>query len=229
MKFRSLTLLGVTLQLLCCNLAQAQAGNSTSPVLGGLGLPLPGASAPMTARKPPGEARTFGADGQTLPGQRVTAASDIQRKWIYRETRKNVVLDGVRVPLRTTNLTLELRPDGSYTLNYEVYWGAERNDPEAQQAGLVVKEQGRYALSGSILLLEAEPLEAIEQGRFESKRRSVAAGKRAYIARLQGEQLNIAGPCAVYQIETVCGRSRSVWLPLTLRSAMPGFTIGSGR
>jgi hypothetical protein len=229
MKFWSLALLGVSLQLLCCNFAHAQAGNTTRPIV--VGRPIPGIPGSTTAAKPAAEARAFGTDGQTLPGKRVTDAKDLQGKWLYRESRNNVVIDGVRVPLRATTFTLELREDGTYTLTYEVYWGAARAEPAAQQAALVAKEKGSYALSGGILLLEAEPLEVIDQGKFESQRRSVPAEKRAYIAALDGQQLNIAGPCASYQIETACASSRSVWLPLT--KPLPGLrgspTIGTRR
>ena len=201
MQLRSLVWMAVMLGYGASALAQ-------QPAIGG-GLFGRGLATPQVL-----QARPFGADGKQLPGQRVAAASDIQRKWQYQETQNNVVIDGVRVPLRVAKLTLELGKDGSYTLSYEVYWGAGRDDPGAQQAGLIAKEKGRYSVSGSILLLEADPLEVIEQGRFERKQRAVPAEKRAYIARIEAGRLNVAGPCAAYQIESVCERSRTVWFPL---------------
>jgi len=217
-------MMGVMMGVLGCTPARAQVVVARPSVLDP--IPLPGRGAPMNAPKPPGEARAFGTDGQSLPGTRVAAASDIVGKWNYVETRNNVEIKGVRVPVRTANLTLELRADGTYTLNYEVYWGLGNDDPKGQQAGLIVNETGKYAVSGSILLLEAEPLEAIEQGRFERTTRRVPAEKRAYIARIQGYGLNLAGRCAAYQIEEVCTRSRSVWLPLIKPQRRPSLRIG---
>jgi hypothetical protein len=201
LRLECLVWIGVLLTA-CCASAVAQSVIGGAPLGTGFQTPqLP-------------QARPYGADGKELPGKRVAAAGDIQRKWHYQETRNNVVVDGVRVPLRVAKLALQLNKDGTYTLDYEVYWGAGRNDPRAQQAGLVAKEQGRYSVSGSILLLEADPFEVIEQGRFERKQRAVPAEKRAYIARLESGQLNVAGPCASYQVEAVCERSRTVWFPL---------------
>lgn len=179
------------------------------------GLPTFGGISRQTAMTSFPEAKPYGTGSRPLPGMQVLDASKIQGKWLWRETRTNVDFEGVRVPTRVTTMTLELKTDGSYTLDYTVYWGlANSSKPEDQQGGLIAKETGRFAVSGSVLLLEAQPLDVIRQGKFTRKTEALPADKRAHIVRLDGNWLNIAGPCRSYQVETVCARNPTVWFSL---------------
>jgi hypothetical protein len=205
-------LMGLACSALCCHGVAAQSVFQP-PVM------VVSRSKTFGSQSEAREAKPFGANGQQLPGTRIAAASSIVGKWSYRESRSNAEINGVRVPQRTASLLLELKSDGSYVLNYDVYWGGKRGGPEDQHAGEIVKETGRFAVSGSILLLEADPVEVLQQGKFERKQQTLAGAKRAYVARMEGSWLNIAGPCAAYQVDAVCKGNRTVLFPLARADA----------
>jgi hypothetical protein len=188
-----------------CSLTAAQS------VLGPL-LPSGGLfNSPAGVEAP--EAKPFGTDITQLPGKRVGSAN-IKGKWFHREIKRNVEFESVRVPQLFTSMLLDLQAEGRYTLDYQAYWGAVGNSPEARYASLEAHEIGRFSVSGSVLLLEADTIEISRQSRGKSTAQSLSNQRRAYLVRLDKSTLNVAGPCADYQVEAVCPRNRSVWFAL---------------
>ena len=159
------------------------------------------------------EAKPFGNDGKALPGVRVDAAK-VRGKWVYRAVKRNAQFGEVRVPQFSTVLLLDLQASGRYTLDYYATWGLANGDPEGQFAGREAHERGRFSVSGSVLLLEAEAIELTEQIKGKPKTESTSTGRRAYVVRQDTAGLNVAGVCPEYQAEDVCKYSRSVWFPL---------------
>lgn len=160
------------------------------------------------------EPKAFGTDITQMPGQRVTAAAKIKGKWFSRQALRNVELEGVRVPQLLTSLLLDLQADGSYTLDYEASWGGAGNAADSLYATLQAHEKGRLRVSGSVLLLETATTEMTREVKGVRTQQSTDNTRRAYVVRLDKSYLNIAGPCADYQAEEVCKRSRSVWFSL---------------
>jgi len=160
------------------------------------------------------EAKPFGQDSKQLPGQRITQVTKLKGKWFHRQLRRNVELDHVRVPQLFTSMLLDLQADGSYTVDYQATWGGAANTPDSRFATLEAHEKGKYALSGSILLLEATAVDVMRTGRSGEQRQRFESERRAYLVRLDKAYLNIAGPCAPYQAEDICHRHRSVWFAL---------------
>jgi hypothetical protein len=192
------------LSISCIDVCAAQS------VLGPL-LPGAGVFNSSGAEVPP--AKPFGTEITQLPGKRV-GSTDIKGKWLHREMKRNVEFDGVRVPQLLTSKVLDLKADGHYTLDYIANWGAVGNSPEALYASMQAHESGRFTVSGSVLLLEADSIEISRQSRGKSTKESLSNQRRAYLVRLDKADLNIAGPCADYEVEAVCQRSRSVWFSL---------------
>jgi hypothetical protein len=160
------------------------------------------------------EPKAFGTQLTQLPGQRVTAAPKIKGKWLQRQVKRNVELDHVRVPQLLTSLLLDLQADGSYTLDYQAYWGGAGNTEDSRHATLDAHEVGRFSVSGSVLLLEAAAVEVTQEGKLGRSQQHSDNERHAYLIRLDKSYLNIAGPCARYQAEDVCKRNRSVWFSL---------------
>jgi hypothetical protein len=164
------------------------------------------------------EPKGFGTEITQLPGQRVGSA-DIRGKWAHSHSRRNVEFEKVRMPQMTVAMLLDLQADGRYTLDYRVDWGTVGNSPEGRYASLEVTEAGRHTVSGSVLLLEADSTQISRRVKGKPSVQTLSKQRRAYVARLDKATLNIAGPCARYQVEDVCLRHRNVWFSLPQLSA----------
>jgi hypothetical protein len=168
------------------------------------------------------EAKPFGNDSPQLPGQRITQMGKLKGKWFHRQLRRNVELDQVRVPQLYTSMLIDLQADGSYTVDYEAIWGGASGAANSRYASLVAHEKGRFALSGSIVLFEATAVDVTRTNKNGEQRQTIDAERRAYLARLDRNYLNIAGNCAPYQAEDICKRFRSVWFSLPQLQATQG-------
>jgi len=199
----------VAAALFTCTIPIAVAQSVLPPILG------PGKSMFSSGSEFP-EPKPFGTTIKQLPGQRVVDATAIKGQWFTRAVQRNVMLENERIPQLFTSLLLELQPDGSYTLEYQAYWGGVRDSSDPRFVGIEANERGRFSLSGSILLLQAEAIDLTRQQNGTRHRETLASASRAYVVRLDkdGRFLNIAGACARYQIEPVCQSVRSVWFSL---------------
>jgi hypothetical protein len=159
------------------------------------------------------EAKPFGNDAQ-LPGQRITQVGKLEGKWFHRQLRRNVEFEQVRVPQLNTSMLIDLQADGSYTVDYEAIAGGASGADDSRYATVVAREKGRFSLSGSIVLFEATAINVTRTSKNGEQRRTIDNERRAYLARLDRNYLNIAGACAPYQAEDVCKRHRNVWFSL---------------
>jgi len=209
MKYWVIAISSAALSIACINLSAAQS------ILG----PLVGSPASLfdSGMEIP-EAKPFGTDITQLPGKRVGPAN-IKGRWLHSQSKRNAEFEGVRVPQRVTTMLLDLQAEGRYTLDYRAYWGTVSNSPDARYASLEVLESGRFTVSGSVLLLEADTVQISRQARGKTTQQTLSNQRRAYLVRLDKTTLNIAGPCAGYQVEDVCPRNRSVWFSLRQLSA----------
>ena len=160
------------------------------------------------------EAKPFGNDLTQLPGQRITQVGKLKGKWFHRQLRRNVEIDQVRVPQLYTSMLIDLQADGDYTVDYEAIWGGASGAADSRHATLVAHEKGRFSLSGNIVLFEATAIDVTRTNKNGEQRQTLDSERRAYIARLDRNYLNIAGACAPYQAEDICKRFRSVWFSL---------------
>lgn len=161
------------------------------------------------------EARPFGS-AQSLPGQVPGAAADLRGAWFFRQTLSaDDPLSGGRTftNARFVALWLWLRNDGTYDIVYQAYSSARALSSPSSRA-IEVRESGRFSISGGSLSLEPDATRAVEVYQGNRQRRTLADEPRSYLARLDGGYLNIAGPCATYQIEPICRESAQVWFSL---------------
>ncbi|HEX7080576.1 MAG TPA: hypothetical protein VF329_06145 [Gammaproteobacteria bacterium] len=160
------------------------------------------------------EARPF--DGsQDLPGDAPVAGADLRGAWFFRQTE----VDPSRDPIFSNSswlfhaLWMWIRDDGTYDLVYQAYWGTRaRNDPRL--SGIDVRESGRFSIASGSVSLEPETTRAVEIRQGNRQRLTLRNEPRTYLARLDGGYLNLAGPCATYQVETICQESADVWISM---------------
>jgi len=168
------------------------------------------------------EARPFGS-AQSLPGDVPAAASDLRGAWLFRQTLStdDPIFGGGRTftNARFVALWLWLRNDGTYDIVYQAYSGARALNSPSTRA-IDVRESGRFSISGDSLSLEPETTRAVEVYQGSRQRRTLADEPRAYLARIDGGYLNLAGPCATYQIEPICREAAQVWF--SMRSVSTG-------
>lgn len=189
-----------------CACTTAAAQSVLPPLFGSITNPL------ATEFPPP---KPFGTNIKQLPGQRIGEFTAIKGQWFHRAAYRNVVIENERIPQVYTGFQLDLQPDGSYTLEYSANWGGVRNSSDPRFSAIKVNEKGHFSLSGSILLLRPDVIDLTRDHTGTSTRETLANENRGYVARLDKDKvLNIAGPCARYQVEPVCREARSVWFSL---------------
>lgn len=154
----------------------------------------------------------FDASRQTLPGAVITGASELGGIWGF-GTPERWVRDVSGQPLFYYGLYLKLAPDNSYELTYQSYWNTRDMSSPAMHA-TDVRERGRFELSGGKLRLRPQTAELAEKQAGQLARRTIANESREYVAKLDGAYLNIAGPCATYQVEPVCQHNKDAWYSL---------------
>ena len=163
----------------------------------------------------------------TLPGNVARDRKTVSGHWVFNYLQKDATMEsGYQGPLHSV-IFLNLREDGTYTLNYSANWGfnlGTRGLPLPNVIGMpplhdgvVVHEQGRYSLSDEILLLEpTETLHSeIEDNKVVKSRQPIASENRALLMRIDGKKLHVAGRCAAWQVEPVCREARDVWFQFT--------------
>src|SRR5690606_21479641 len=143
------------------------------------------------------EARPY--DGsQRLPGDVPATAADLRGAWLFRQPLQS------RDPLFSTasfhGLWLWIREDGTHDTVYQAYEGSRARSSPAQRA-VDVRESGRFSISGGTLSLEPAITRVIEVRQGSRQRSTLGNEPRSYVARVDGGYLNLAGPCATYQIE----------------------------
>lgn len=155
------------------------------------------------------EARPY--DGsQRLPGDVPVTGSDLRGAWFFRQPLQS------RDPLFSNAffhaLWLWIREDGTYDLVYQASEGSRARNSPAFRA-VDVRESGRFSISGGTLSLEPATTRAVELRQGGRRRTTLGNEPRDYVARVDGGYLNLAGPCATYQIEPIC-RDSDVWISL---------------
>ena len=213
MMYRTLLCTSVVLGAALIDAAAAQTIRNVFMPGGSLPSPSP-PSQPSAFR----DARPFGAQ-QQLPGQRIEAPEKIIGKWLHRETKRNALFENMRLPQLFTSISLHLRPDNSFTLDYQAVWGGTTNTPEATYASLDTRETGHFSVSRGVLLLEVDAGNVIQRKRGKRTEKPLSSERRAYVISLDGSYLNLVGACTTYQAEELCTHSRSVWWSLLPPSA----------
>jgi hypothetical protein len=81
---------------------------------------------------------------------------------------------------------------------------------------LDVRETGRFSLAGNTIRLDPNGTALTEKQAGRLSTQAIPDENRAYLAKLDGAYLNLAGPCARYQVEPICRQQRDVWYSLRL-------------
>lgn len=151
-----------------------------------------------------------------LPGDAIAAPGELEGIWLFSTIEQGVRVDeGLAVPLLWYALFLKLDPDGRYELVYQAYWGT-RNLSDPNMRAVDVRESGRFSLASNTLRIQPASTVLTERRSGRLATRTIAAEDRDYRAALDGAYLNIAGPCAAYQVEPICRQNRDVWYALRL-------------
>jgi hypothetical protein len=151
-----------------------------------------------------------------LPGDAIAAPDELEGIWVFSAVEQGVRVDeGLAVPLLYYSLFLKLDPDGRYELVYQAYRGT-RNLSDPAMRAVDVRESGTFTLLSTGLRLEPASTELTERRSGQLATRAIGDENREYRAALDGAYLNIAGPCASYQIEAICRQHRDVWFSLRL-------------
>lgn len=194
--------------LLVCLLVVVSTSSCT-PMLGSRGVRVdPRTSFP--------EARPYQST-QRLPGDVPATPADVRGAWFFREVQAGSTRDPIFGNASAMGpfhaIWIWLRDDGTYDLVYQTYWDARaRNDPRL--SGIDVRESGRFSIAAGSLSLEPSTTRAVEVTRGNRVRSTLENDPRDYVARIDGGYLNLAGPCARYQIDPICRESAEVWISL---------------
>jgi hypothetical protein len=159
----------------------------------------------------------------TLVGEAPESIKSIKGAWEYEYWIPEVPLDsGEQADLRIFTV-LKLHENGKYELGYNAVW----NLPDPVLGDLVMKvdvngikalhvfENGRFALSGEVLLLEPAKILYSEVENMHTKQLKYLPNvNHSLIVRHEKESLSVAGRCATYQIDLVCKDSPIIWYTL---------------
>jgi hypothetical protein len=166
-------------------------------------------------------------DKVVLPGKVPPTAKSVGGSWQYSYSLHDAPLESGRSDL-VVGTVLTLNEDGSYRLHYHARWNFPRapipipgqvpmplpvpTTPSGGLDGVNVSEDGRYVLSGQVLLLEPEAtrLANLDNNRVVNER-TLENEKHVLIVRLDKTQLAAAGRCASYQVDPVCKTTPLVW------------------
>jgi len=154
---------------------------------------------------------------QRLPGDVPATPGDVRGAWFFRDVRGGATRDPIFGNANASQpfhaIWLWLRDDGTYDLVYQAYMNARaRNDP--RMSGIDVRESGRFSIAGGRLALEPATTRAVEVTRGNRSSSTLDNERREYLTRVDGAYLNLAGPCARYQIEPICFEASEVWISL---------------
>jgi hypothetical protein len=145
----------------------------------------------------------------TLEGKVPPTPKSVSGPWHYDYQQDEAPLEGGKSHL-VSGIQLTLRGDGTYQLHYWARWGSP-----GPLDGVNVTENGRFSLSGEILLLEPSGTTYTGLEKNNAKPAQVIANeKHALIVRLDGGHLNVAGRCASYQVDPVCRTTPTIWFPM---------------
>ena len=174
---------------------------------------LAGRTARVDSRTDLPGARPFDRAADELPGNLPADAADLRGAWFLGERLDDVFVDGRPEPWLSYSIWIWLRQDGSYDLVYQAYWGSRgRNDPRF--SGVDVRETGRFSVVAGALSLEPQQTRSIEIRGGSRVSRTLDNESREYLVRVDRGYLNLAGPCAAYQVEPTCQRASEVWISL---------------
>jgi hypothetical protein len=174
---------------------------------------LAGRTARVDSRTDLPGARPFDRAADELPGSPPAEAADLAGAWFLGERVEDVFVEGRPEPWLSYAIWIWLRQDSSYDLVYQAYWGSRgRNDPRF--SGVDVRETGRFSVAAGVLSMEPEQTRSIEVRAGSRVSRTLDNESREYLARVDRGYLNLAGPCAAYQLEPICQRAREVWISL---------------
>jgi hypothetical protein len=164
-------------------------------------------------------------DAVTLPGKVPATPKSISGGWHFSYLLQNATFEGGEQSNASFGTILFLREDGTYQLSYNARWNLPRpiivgNVPTTvgmeNMKGRVVNEEGKFSLSGEVLLLEPATVEYRElEGNTVVNQQTLANENHTLIVRLdQAKRLSVAGRCAGYQVDPVCRETPIVWYPM---------------
>jgi hypothetical protein len=155
-------------------------------------------------------------DKVTLAGKVPPSVKSLSGAWEF-----SYQLDDAKLESGPSNLmvgiVLTLREDGTYQMSYFARWNLPRGPlPTAvSMDGVNVTENGKFSLSGEVLLLEPDgTVFANVEGNAMKSSQSIANEKHPWIVRLDKAHLNVAGRCAGYQVDPVCRETPLIWFPM---------------
>jgi len=152
--------------------------------------------------------------GSRLPGRSDVGPAEAEGVWSFFRTEQRVPLDeGEVAPFLYYALHLKLGPGDRYELVYQAYVNT-RNLGDPRMRALDVRETGRFSLAAGTLQLEPNGTTLAEKHLGRITTQAIPDEHRRYEAALDGAWLNIAGPCARYQVEPICRDGRDLWYSL---------------
>jgi hypothetical protein len=164
-------------------------------------------------------------DDVTLPGKVPATTKSIAGGWQFSYLLQNATFEGGEQSNASFGTILFLREDGTYQLTYNARWNLPRpvvvgNVPvmvgEENMKGRVVNEEGKFSLSGEVLLLEPQTVKYTElEANTVVSQQTIANENHTLIVRLdKAKRLSVAGRCASYQVDPVCRDTPIVWYPM---------------
>lgn len=155
-----------------------------------------------------------------LPGKVPPTAKSLAGSWQYSYLLQDAKFEGGEGDL-VVGTTLMLREEGTYQLHYHARWNLPRPIPlpgpvsTAGMKGRNVTEEGRFHLSGEVLLLEPS---ATQYADLENdalvNRELIRNENHTWVVRLDRTRLVLAGRCAAYQVDPVCTTTPLVWFQM---------------
>jgi hypothetical protein len=142
----------------------------------------------------------------SLPGKIPPTAKSLSGSWHFGYMLHEATLEAGKSELMSST-GLMLREDGTYQLHYHAVWNIGM-----AMDGVNVTEEGRFSLSGEVLLLEptGTVFAEIDDNKIVNQQ-TIRNQTHALIVRLEKTQLVIAGRCADYQVDPVCKEAPAVW------------------
>jgi hypothetical protein len=145
-------------------------------------------------------------DQVSLPGKIPPTVKSVSGSWHFGYMLREATLEGGKSDLMT-GTALTLREDGTYQLHYHARWNIGM-----QMDGRNVTEEGRFSLSGEVLLLEPTGTNFAElDNNSVVNQQTIKNETHALIVRLDKAHLTVAGRCADYQVDPVCKETPIIW------------------
>jgi hypothetical protein len=160
----------------------------------------------------------------TLPGKIPPTVKSLSGSWSFGYQLDNAAIEGRDKGELVTGTVLTLREDGTYQLHYFARWNLPRPalggavptiGNVGEMKGRNVDEEGRFSLSGEVLLLEPS---SVGYGDVENNalvnRQQLANENHTLLVRLDKAHLSVAGRCASYQVDPICRDTPLIWFPM---------------